>query len=220
MIGRRMIAGGVLLAAVAALLTARHAVQWQAGWAALATPVRVLPPHPAPQVGQMAPDFELATADGSHKVRLSSFRGRRPVALVFASLTCPYFRDESQALERLYRQSGDRVQFLMVYQREAHPVGTQSVPDNVADGIAVGRPQSLDERCRDCQQACETLSLTIPALVDQLNDRVAYDYVTEPVRLYLVDASGKIAFQTAQGPWSFRAQDLEQAILASLPAVR
>ena len=221
MIARRTIAAGMLLAAVAVVVAAAQAwQQWQAASAALATPVRVLPPNPAPRVGQMAPDFELSSVDGSQSVRLSSFRGQRPVALVFASLTCPYFRDEAQALERLYRQYGDRVEFLLIYQREAHPIGVESVPENVADGIAVRSPQSLAERCQACRQASDTLSLTIPSLVDQLNDRVAYDYMTDPVRLYLVDATGKIAFQTAQGPWSFRAHDLEQAILASLPTVQ
>ena len=37
--------------------------------------------------GDMAPDFELATVDHSGTVKLSSFRGSRPVALVFGSYT-------------------------------------------------------------------------------------------------------------------------------------
>jgi hypothetical protein len=42
----------------------------------------------APQVGQMAPDFELPLAkDEAKTVRLSSFRDKRPVALVFGSYT-------------------------------------------------------------------------------------------------------------------------------------
>jgi hypothetical protein len=38
-------------------------------------------------VGDAAPDFELQTVDGSAGVRLSSFRGKQPVALVFGSYT-------------------------------------------------------------------------------------------------------------------------------------
>lgn len=37
--------------------------------------------------GDTAPDFELEKADRSGKVRLSSFRGSRPVVLVFGSYT-------------------------------------------------------------------------------------------------------------------------------------
>jgi hypothetical protein len=38
-------------------------------------------------VGEMAPDFTLPTADKASEMRLSSFRGRMPVVLVFGSYT-------------------------------------------------------------------------------------------------------------------------------------
>ncbi len=38
-------------------------------------------------VGDAAPDFKLKTKDGSHEVQLSSFKGKRPVVLVFGSYT-------------------------------------------------------------------------------------------------------------------------------------
>jgi peroxiredoxin len=41
----------------------------------------------APRVGDMAPDFELRDANGANPVRLSAFRGKKPVALVFGSFT-------------------------------------------------------------------------------------------------------------------------------------
>ena len=37
--------------------------------------------------GDLAPDFDLATVDKQSRVRLSSFRGGRPVVLVFGSYT-------------------------------------------------------------------------------------------------------------------------------------
>jgi peroxiredoxin len=41
----------------------------------------------APKVGDLAPDFELADSSGENQIRLSDFRGRKPVALVFGSFT-------------------------------------------------------------------------------------------------------------------------------------
>jgi hypothetical protein len=41
----------------------------------------------APAVGAEAPDFELPRLAGSGSVRLSSFRGAKPVALIFGSYT-------------------------------------------------------------------------------------------------------------------------------------
>jgi hypothetical protein len=37
--------------------------------------------------GDAAPDFELETQDKTSRIRLSSFRGNRPVVLVFGSYT-------------------------------------------------------------------------------------------------------------------------------------
>ncbi len=41
----------------------------------------------APAVGADAPDFELPRLGGAERVRLSAFRGRKPVALIFGSYT-------------------------------------------------------------------------------------------------------------------------------------
>ena len=39
------------------------------------------------KAGDLAPDFELKTLDGKRTVKLSSFRGKKPVALIFGSYT-------------------------------------------------------------------------------------------------------------------------------------
>ena len=41
----------------------------------------------APKVGDVAPDFELCDINGKNPVRLSDFRGQKPVALIFGSYT-------------------------------------------------------------------------------------------------------------------------------------
>jgi hypothetical protein len=41
----------------------------------------------APAVGEQAPDFTLPRLDSGAPVQLSSFRGRKPVALIFGSYT-------------------------------------------------------------------------------------------------------------------------------------
>ena len=41
----------------------------------------------APKEGDTAPDFELRDVNGENPVRLSDFRGKRPVGLVFGSFT-------------------------------------------------------------------------------------------------------------------------------------
>ena len=41
----------------------------------------------APAVGSEAPDFELSKLGSNERVRLSAFRGEKPVALIFGSYT-------------------------------------------------------------------------------------------------------------------------------------
>ncbi len=41
----------------------------------------------APKAGDAAPDFELKDLDSKNTVRLSDFRGKKPVALIFGSYT-------------------------------------------------------------------------------------------------------------------------------------
>ena len=41
----------------------------------------------APKVGDIAPDFELHDTKGDNPIRLSDFRSRKPVALMFGSYT-------------------------------------------------------------------------------------------------------------------------------------
>lgn len=41
----------------------------------------------APKTGDLAPDFTLASVDGTETVTLSQFRRKKPVVLVFGSFT-------------------------------------------------------------------------------------------------------------------------------------
>ena len=41
----------------------------------------------APKRGAVAPDFELRDINGENPVRLSSFKDKKPVALIFGSVT-------------------------------------------------------------------------------------------------------------------------------------
>ena len=41
----------------------------------------------APRIGDSAPDFELRDIQGEDPIRLSSFRGHKPVVLIFGSFT-------------------------------------------------------------------------------------------------------------------------------------
>ncbi len=107
---------------------------------------------------------------------------------------------------------GDRVHFLVVYIREAHPEDGWIIPENRRSGIAVHEPQTAAERHAVASTCAARLELTMPAVVDELDNAVASAYGGWPDRLYLVGVDGRIAYQGGEGPFGFKPHELEQAI--------
>ena len=117
-------------------------------------------------------------------------------------------------LEALANRFRDRVSFLVVYIREAHPEDGWVLPENRRSGVAVHDPTTEDER-RAVATACATrLELRMPMVVDGIDNAVGSAYGGWPDRLYLVTRDGRIAYQGGDGPFGFRPAELERAIEA------
>ncbi|MCI0680628.1 MAG: hypothetical protein L0Y71_00875 [Gemmataceae bacterium] len=108
---------------------------------------------------------------------------------------------------------GDRVEFLAVYVREAHPTDGWRMKSNDKDGVAFAQPKSFAERTAVATQCCEKLKITMPLLVDDFDDRVGHLYSGMPDRLYLIDRAGKVVYKGGRGPFGFKPGELEQAII-------
>jgi hypothetical protein len=111
---------------------------------------------------------------------------------------------------------GDRVEFLAVYVREAHPTDGWRMASNDKDGVVIAQPKSAAERTSVAALCCEKLKMTMPLLVDDIDDRVGHLYSGMPDRLYLIDRAGKIAYKGGRGPFGFKPGELEQAIILNL----
>lgn len=117
-------------------------------------------------------------------------------------------------LEALANRFRDRVSFLVVYIREAHPEDGWVLPENRRSGVAVHDPTTEDER-RAVATGCATrLELRMPMVVDGIDNAVGSAYGGWPDRLYLVTRDGRIAYQGGDGPFGFRPAELERAIEA------
>lgn len=72
---------------------------------------------------------------------------------------------------------------------------------------------TTDEERRTVASTCaKKLELSIPTVVDGLDNAVASAYGGWPDRLYLVARDGRIAYQGGEGPFGFKPQELERAI--------
>ena len=104
----------------------------------------------------------------------------------------------------MYKRYGDRVAFLGIYVREAHPTDGWPLPSNQKAGIALSQPVDLGERFAVAKKCCTLLKMTMPLLVDELDDRVGHAYSGMPDRLYLIDQDGKVAYKGGRGPFGFK----------------
>lgn len=127
-----------------------------------------------------APDFELPCIDGT-RVRLSDLRGQ-PVVLHFVSYTCPVTRGGVTTMRELHRVYRDRVHFVEVLVRQAHP------------GEIHGAYRSYDEKLGDAQEYGREEQLPWPVLVDDLEGTVQRDYGGLAAAVYLIDSRGDVAF--------------------------
>ncbi len=115
-------------------------------------------------------------------------------------------------LNELYHRYKDRMHFYMVYIREAHPHDGWRVPNNLIENINYYEPTTLDERV-EVANACQLhLDLHMPMLVDGIENSVDEKYVGLPMRLFLVDVEGKIAFAGKKGPFGWDDNAFEDSV--------
>ncbi|MGN6134968.1 MAG: deiodinase family protein [Aureliella sp.] len=171
--------------------------------------------QPGPQLGEVAPDFTLNTLDG-RQVTLSKEVGEKPIVLIFGNFTCGPFRSQAGNIEKLAKRYEQRANFYLVYVREAHPSDGWWMLSNQRVGIDLPQPKD-DAGRRAAAATCQKhLDLSIPFLVDTVDDRVGATYSGMPNRLYLIDSRGRVAFKNGRGPFGFHPRQLEQALVLLL----
>jgi len=70
-------------------------------------------PATAANVGDVAPDFEIATEDGD-VLRLSEFHGRKPVYVIFWNTWCSYCIKKTPRYRKLQEQFGDKIEIIAI----------------------------------------------------------------------------------------------------------
>lgn len=120
------------------------------------------------------------------------------------------------SLHEIWARYRDRVDFVVVYIREAHPEDGWVVTMNRSDGIRLEDPTTDGEREEVAATCASRLGIEMPVVVDRIDDGLARAYGALPDRLYLIARGGRIAFQGEPGPFGFRPADLEAAIRSEL----
>lgn len=143
------------------------------------------------EVGQPAPEFSLKTLK-DRTLALSGYKGK-VVVIVFGSYSTPSFRQRIAALEKLAKDYNTRATFLIIYTREAHAVGEWEVDRNKQEEIAVEQPKTDADRKAQAGQAANALKITLPVLIDTMDNATARSYGLTPNGAVVINRDGTIA---------------------------
>jgi ankyrin repeat protein len=168
-----------------------------------------------PQVGEQVPDLRLHTMKGEEQ-RLSAAWSGGPALLVTSSLTCPKSRSRWPELKELVTKYEDKLNIVIVYVIEAHPVGSvcpykdieDITPENQRDGILRKQPRTLEDRLELAQEFKRLLRVSTPIYVDNLKDEAWKGLGAAPNLALLVDREGKVV---ARSGW-FEGKKSQEAI--------
>jgi Iodothyronine deiodinase len=115
-------------------------------------------------------------------------------------------------LNEIYKSYRNDIEFLMIYIHEAHPTDGWQTPQNLYDDVVYLEPQNEDERA-EIANACQIgLDIQWPLLLDRIDNSTEKNYVSEPIRLFVIDRDGKVTFNGAQGPFGFDMDKWEDAL--------
>src|SRR5690348_233173 len=106
-----------------------------------------------------------------------------------------------------------QAEFLAIYIREAHPTDGWRMSSNDRIGVSFAQPRSTKERVDVAGKCCSTLQMTMPLLVDEIDDRVNRAYSGMPDRLYVIGRDGRVVYKGGRGPFGFNSAEMEQALI-------
>ncbi len=151
--------------------------------------------------GSVAPGFNLMTSDGQEKITLNNFKDKFPVVLFFGSYTSPQFFESSKKMEQIYRTYKYIARFFIVYIEEGRPSNC-SRPAEYAGHII--DPRNYGERCMAAGLFISEGNITIPVIIDNMNNSVKDDYNGWPERVFVINKNGLLAFASHKGTDGFK----------------
>lgn len=83
---------------------------------------------------------------------------------------------------------------------------------NEQEGICIRQPTTFEERLVAARLCTERLALTIPTLVDGMDNAVSELFAAWPERIYIIGPDGRIAYQGGPGPYEFKPEEAAEAL--------
>jgi len=147
--------------------------------------------------GDSMPEFDLPTTDGGRVASTDLGAEAKPILLIFGSRTCPVTESGGEDLRHLYTAFRDRVRFVMVQVREAHP------------GAAIPQPKTPEQKFRHAVALKEHHRLPFEVAVDDIDGTLHRKLGARPNSAFLISEAGKIVFRAH---WANEPEPLRRAL--------
>ncbi len=147
--------------------------------------------------GDTVPSFELLTTDG-RQLGNSDVFGDKPVLFIFGSMTCPMTASSAPGVQKLFEEFGDRVTFIMLYVREAHP------------GEYFTQSETMEDKLQSARALQEFYAIEWTVAVDNINGDLHRALDPKPNAAFLTSSAGKILFRSI---WAADYAALHQALV-------
>lgn len=146
--------------------------------------------------GDSLPAFELVTTDGDCLVN-QDLLGNKPLLLIFGSITCPMTASAMPFLLQLHTEFGDRVDFVMLNVREAHP------------GEHFRQPRTMQEKLKHAQVLKQFYEIPWTVAADKIDGNLHRALDPKPNSAFLANSDGMIVFRSL---WASDKKALRQAV--------
>lgn len=106
-------------------------------------------------------------------------------------------------MEKMYQDYKDVAEFRMVYIREAHASDSDR-PVRYATEKGIKQQTHYEDRCVTAQMLLDEKKLTMPFLIDGMDNKTNEAYAAQPDRVFVVGVDGKLVVAAERGPWGFK----------------
>ena len=153
----------------------------------------------APGSGDSFPSFELVTTSGDRLANRDVF-GDKPVLFIFGSMTCPMTASAAPSVQALYDEFGDRVDFILLYVREAHP------------GEHFTQAETMEEKLEHARALKKFYDIQWTVAADNIDGDLNRALDPKPNSAFLMNNEGIILFRSL---WAADRDALRQALDAA-----
>ncbi len=152
----------------------------------------------AAEPGDSIPAFKLTTTNGDNLKNHDVF-GDKPVLLIFGSMTCPMTASSAPSVQVLYDEFGERIKFITLYVREAHP------------GENFRQAETFEEKLGNARSLKQFYDIPWTVAVDNIDGDLHRALDPKPNAAFLMSNTGEILFRSL---WAADQHALHRSLVA------